>query len=63
MLEAALSQLADVIGGGRQEHRDVPGAGAAGGMGFGLISFVSLRYGWASRSSPRARSGGGGAPS
>jgi glycerate kinase len=40
MLERALTKLADVIG---QEsgfdYRDEPGAGAAGGLGFGLMSF------------------------
>ena len=40
MFEAALAQLADVV---RRDlgvdSRDVPGAGAAGGLGFGLMSF------------------------
>jgi len=40
LFEAALAQLADVV---RRDlgvdSRDVPGAGAAGGLGFGLMSF------------------------
>ena len=42
ILEAALTQLADVaerdLGGG--PWRDLPGAGAAGGLGFGLAAFA-----------------------
>ena len=42
MLETALSQLADVVARERgNDQRDVAGAGAAGGLGFGLLSFVS----------------------
>ena len=38
--ERALTRLADVIADQSGiEHRDEPGAGAAGGLGFGLISF------------------------
>lgn len=42
--EAALSRLADVaaLHFGR-DHRDVPGAGAAGGLGFGLLAFAGAR--------------------
>ena len=42
LLEGALTHLADVVA--RDfgvDHRDVPGAGAAGGLGFGLLSFAS----------------------
>ena len=42
LLEEALTHLADVVA--RDfgvDHRDVPGAGAAGGLGFGLLSFAS----------------------
>src|SRR5246127_645733 len=43
-LEAALTKLADVVttefG---SDHRDEPGAGAAGGLGFGLLSFCDAR--------------------
>jgi glycerate 2-kinase len=39
-LERALSRLADVIAGEFGfDYRDKPGAGAAGGLGFGLMSF------------------------
>jgi glycerate 2-kinase len=40
ILERALSSLADVVA--KEfgfDYRDVPGAGAAGGLGFGLVSF------------------------
>jgi glycerate 2-kinase len=40
ILERALSKLADVVA--KEfgfDYRDVPGAGAAGGLGFGLLSF------------------------
>lgn len=45
MLERALARLADVVerdvpGG---PWRDVPGAGAAGGLGFGLLAFCAAR--------------------
>ena len=45
VLEAALTRLAAVTGG---HDRDVPGAGAAGGLGFGLMRFcrASLRSGF-----------------
>jgi glycerate 2-kinase len=42
ILERALSKLADVVV--KEfgfDYRDVPGAGAAGGLGFGLLSFCS----------------------
>ena len=42
LLEEALTQLADIVA--RDfgvDHRDVPGAGAAGGLGFGLLSLAS----------------------
>ncbi|HEX8280263.1 MAG TPA: glycerate kinase [Chthoniobacterales bacterium] len=44
-LERALTRLADVVGG---EHRDAPGAGAAGGLGFALLAFcgAELRSGF-----------------
>lgn len=41
-LEAALTRLAEVVA--RDfgvDYRDVPGAGAAGGLGYGLLSFAS----------------------
>jgi glycerate kinase len=39
-LEGALAHFAQVVEGGMgRECRDVPGAGAAGGIGFGLLSF------------------------
>ena len=39
-LEGALAHLAQVVEGGMGRRcRDVPGAGAAGGIGFGLLSF------------------------
>ena len=48
-LEAALTRLAEVKArdGGR-DHRDTPGAGAAGGLGFGLLAFcgAELRSGF-----------------
>ena len=40
MLEAGLSRLADVVADWRKDDlRDRPGAGAAGGLGFGLMAF------------------------
>lgn len=43
-LERGLAHFADVI---RRdlgcEHREIPGAGAAGGLGFGLLSFLGAR--------------------
>ena len=42
--ERALSRLADVVA--RQfgfDHRNEPGAGAAGGLGFGLLSFCGAK--------------------
>jgi glycerate 2-kinase len=42
MLERALSRLADVVAKTfGKDLRDVPGAGAAGGLGFGLMNFCS----------------------
>jgi glycerate kinase len=39
-LEAGLNRLADVVAGWRKDDfRDRPGAGAAGGLGFGLMAF------------------------
>ncbi len=44
LLEAALTGLADVLAKDLgSDFRDVPGAGAAGGMGFGLMSFCGAR--------------------
>ena len=44
LLEAALTHLANVIEKDLgNDFRDVPGAGAAGGMGFGLMSFCGAR--------------------
>jgi glycerate 2-kinase len=43
-LERALARLADVVA--EQfgfDHRNVPGAGAAGGLGFGLLSFCAAK--------------------
>ncbi len=44
ILEAGLARLADVAAQtfGR-DHRDAPGAGAAGGLGFGLLTFAAAR--------------------
>jgi glycerate kinase len=40
MLEAGLTRLADVVADWRKDDlRDRPGAGAAGGLGFGLMAF------------------------
>src|SRR5206468_12126082 len=40
MLERALTRLADIVAKDlRVDYRDEPGAGAAGGLGFGLMSF------------------------
>jgi glycerate kinase len=44
VLERALSRLADVVA--KEfgfDHRDEPGAGAAGGLGFGLMSFCRAK--------------------
>jgi glycerate kinase len=45
LLERALARVADVVAG---EHRDAPGAGAAGGLGFALLAFcgAELRSGF-----------------
>lgn len=41
-LEAAMTRLADVVARDLGvDHRSVPGAGAAGGLGFGLLTFAS----------------------
>jgi glycerate kinase len=48
-LEAALARLADVVAATYQaDFRDAPGAGAAGGLGFALLSFcgASMRAGF-----------------
>ena len=42
LLESALSRLADVCAASLGcDHRDVPGSGAAGGLGFGLLTFCN----------------------
>jgi glycerate kinase len=49
VLEQALTRLADVVARDLGvDYRDVPGAGAAGGLGFGLISFcgATIRSGF-----------------
>lgn len=49
LLEAALSHLADVAASELGcDHRDTPGSGAAGGLGFGLLTFcrAELRSGF-----------------
>jgi glycerate kinase len=44
VLEAAMHHLAEVCASSlRIDHRDVPGAGAAGGLGFGLLTFCGAR--------------------
>jgi glycerate kinase len=44
MLEAAMRRLADVCKQSLQrDHREVPGAGAAGGLGFGLLTFCDAQ--------------------
>jgi glycerate kinase len=44
ILEHALTNLADVVSQDLAvDHRDEPGAGAAGGLGFGLMSFCSAK--------------------
>ena len=44
MLERAMSRLADVCAADLGcDHRDVPGAGAAGGLGFGLLTFCNAQ--------------------
>ena len=43
-LEGALSRLADVCAADLGcDHRDVPGSGAAGGLGFGLLTFCNAK--------------------
>jgi glycerate 2-kinase len=43
-LERALTRLADVVAGKFGfDYRDTPGAGAAGGLGFGLMSFCGAK--------------------
>ena len=47
LLEKALTQLADVVTRDLDsDFRDEPGAGAAGGLGFGLMSFCGARICW-----------------
>ena len=49
VLERSMSRLADVCASSfGKDHRDVPGAGAAGGLGFGLLTFcnASIRPGF-----------------
>ena len=49
LLESALSRLADVCAASLGcDHRNVPGSGAAGGLGFGLLTFcnASIRPGF-----------------
>ncbi len=42
LIEAGLNRLADVVRNDLGcDHRDLPGAGAAGGLGFGLMSFCN----------------------
>ncbi len=44
VLETAMHHLAEVCGASlRIDHRDAPGAGAAGGLGFGLLTFCNAR--------------------
>jgi glycerate kinase len=44
ILEQALTKLADIVAGNLHvDLRDHPGAGAAGGLGFGLISFCGAK--------------------
>src|SRR5438477_12041344 len=44
ILERALTRLADVVSKDlKVDYRDEPGAGAAGGLGFGLMSFCDAR--------------------
>ena len=48
-LETAMMRLADVCASSfGKDHRDIPGAGAAGGLGFGLLTFcnASIRPGF-----------------
>lgn len=43
-LDAVLSRLADLaVAAGRRDLRDLPGAGAAGGLGWGLATFAGAR--------------------
>ena len=49
VLERAMTRLADVCASSfEKDHRDIPGAGAAGGLGFGLLTFcnASIRPGF-----------------
>lgn len=47
LLERALANLADVVGHDLGcDFRDEPGAGAAGGLGFGLMSFCGAEICW-----------------
>ena len=49
VLERAMTRLADVCASSfEMDHRDIPGAGAAGGLGFGLLTFcnASIRPGF-----------------
>jgi glycerate 2-kinase len=44
ILEGALTKLADVVARDlKDDYRDEPGAGAAGGLGFGLMSFCGAK--------------------
>ena len=44
LLDRALTRLADVCAADLGcDHRDVPGSGAAGGLGFGLLSFCNAK--------------------
>ncbi len=43
LLERALTRLADVVAQGGNDFRDFPGAGAAGGLGFGLLAFCGAK--------------------
>ena len=48
LLERALTRLAEVVAESGRDFREVPGAGAAGGLGFGLLAFcgAELRPGF-----------------
>jgi glycerate kinase len=49
VIEQALEHLADIVAQDLEcDHRNVPGAGAAGGLGFGLVTFcgASIRRGF-----------------
>lgn len=44
ILERSLARLAEVAAAAfHRDHRDTPGAGAAGGLGFGLLTFCAAR--------------------